>query len=153
MSDKNIKESVTESSASIPSTMNTEATEGTLEIKIKFGEGVKDFADSIGHESPEDSIGCMSIEASMRVGDLKTKDIIGATPEEYLKNGVIAGILDALRVGLNEPRGINLIEAVEKTTEKANDAHRIAHTLSLLDRLQQIAGEAVLEKTPTQGSA
>jgi len=150
---KNIKEEVTETSASIPSTLSTEATEGKLTIKIMFGDAVQEFADSLGHESPENSIGCMSIEAMMEVGDLKTNDIIGATPEEFLKNGVIAGILDALRVGLNQPRGINFNEAVEKATEKAHDAHRIEHTLSLLEKLQTKVGEAVLEKTPTQGSA
>lgn len=119
----------------LPQSMGRDYAEGRLVISIKMGKKTPE-----GVEVPEefdlpDNPDVFVVEADLEVGDLGNEDIIGCDPDVFLKNGIIAAILDAIRNGLAEPRGISINEAVELAQGKAQEAMRVTHMLSLLDKL------------------
>ena len=79
--------------------------EGELVIKIRLEDNVpKEIQDADEAQALEaealNTAGYMMIDAHIKVAGLTDSDIIDATPEQYMANGVIAGILDAIRQGL-----------------------------------------------------
>ena len=86
---------------------------------------------------------------TIRVGDLTEKEIIGCDPDVYLKNGLVAAILDAIREGLSEPRGIKISEATENAGNKAHQAKNVIEGMSQIEKLKEL----VLAITPSGGEA
>ncbi len=138
--------------------MNMDCGEGQLIITIKLNSEIPD--DVKNRKSAEESFkkavaaggdcaGYMTIEAEITVGKITDKEIDGCDPVEYLKHGVIAGILDAIKFGLQDDRGINFQWAVEAAQEKGESAMRAVQTEGLLERLATLQ----LAACPTEGEA
>lgn len=96
-----------------------------------------------------DVVGCFVVDMQIQVGDLKDEQIIGCDPQEFLSNGLVAAILDAIRTGLVSNRGINVTEAVEDASEKARTAVHVQDNIDMLDKLQGL----MLAIAPTDGEA
>ena len=122
---------------------------GELVIRLSLSDDIPEKAanspqaDQIGEEGMK-TAGYMMIEAEIKVGDLKENEIIGATPQQYMDNGIIAGILDAIRHGLADDRGINFKYAVEEAREKAESAVQCIEAEGLMDKVNKI-GLAISE--------
>ena len=84
----------------------------------------------------EEVAGAFVVDMTIKVGDLTDNEIIGCSAEDFLKNGLVAAILDAIRIGLMEPRGINVAEAVEKAGDKAHHAKYCVDGIDVLDKLE-----------------
>ena len=104
----------------------------------------KVFQKEIGADG--DTMGFMKIDIAIKVGDLNENDIHGCDPKEYLSNGMIAGLLDAIRIGLSSDRGTNFRYATEDATEKGEHA---AHVVGITNMMS----EARLAMADTEGSA
>jgi hypothetical protein len=137
----------------MPAQMNTQSGEGRLIITIKMEDDAvlteEEKAVMKRETAPDEKVvgaGRLTIEAEIEVGDLKTQDIVNCEPDQYLENGIIAGILDAVRHGLADRRGINFEDAVENAREKAESAHTVCRQIklveSLANKLQLACGEA-----------
>ena len=93
-----------------------------------------------------DTMGFMKIDISIKVGDLTENEIMGCDPKEYLNNGMIAGLLEAISTGLISDRGINFRYATENATEKGEHA---AHMMGINNML----GDIQLAMVETEGEA
>jgi len=117
--------------------------EGELVIKVKMSDEMPEIvanskqAAEIGEEGMK-AAGYIVIEVAMKVGDLTDDDIIGCTPEKYMENGIVAGILDAIRYGLTDDRGINFKYAVTDAQEKAQTVTQCIEAESLMDKVNKI---------------
>jgi len=128
--------------------------EGELVIKISLSDDIPDRAkhSAVAEKITEEGMktaGYMMIDANMKVGELTDEDIIGCEPEQYMENGIIAGILDAIRHGLTENRGINFEYAVADAREKAETAVQVIEAQDLMDKVERI-GLAIAD---TEGEA
>ena len=117
--------------------------EGEMTIKISLSDDIPEQAanspqgEAIG-EAGLQTAGYMMIDVRMKVGDLTDEDIIGCEPEQYMDNGIIAGILDAIRWGLADERGINFKYAVADATDKAESAVQVIEAKGLMDKVEKI---------------
>lgn len=118
----------------------------SVELKDDVPQEVKDSPEAkefFRDGAPEGS-GFMKIGVSIQVGDLTEEDICGCNPEQYLDNGIIAGILDAIRHGLSDERGINFKYATEAAQEKGESALQITG-------LNEMLGDMELAMAETEG--
>lgn len=128
-----------------PAKMKEETNEGYLIVKVKMHkeipEDVKGKYDreEIEAKMHKDADGYMVIDTELHVGKLTNEDIVGCGPADYLENGIVAGILDAIRHGLGEDRGINIKYAVEDAEKKAESALQCVQGVSILDQLAELS--------------
>ena len=134
---------------SLPPEMYKNMSEGKLTITIKprkqtpeqYMEANKgQLAEQLQGKgiTEDDVVGCFVVDMQIEVGDLQDEQIIGCDPQEFLNNGLVAAILDAIRTGLVSNRGISVSEAVENASEKARSAVHVQENIDLLDKLQNL---------------
>ena len=137
---------------SLPREMYENESDGELVIKIRKRSGnPKEFVaknierldEKMKAEgvTSEDVAGAFVVDMTIKVGDLTDDDIIGCDPDVFLKNGLVAAILDEIRYGLSDRRGINISEAVENSGHKANQAKECLRRTGFLDKMMLAMSE------------
>jgi len=127
-------------------------TEGKLVITMKMSDEVpsgENYTEALKACPEHEGAGFMTIDAEIIVGDLTQEQLEAHDPQQYMDNGVIAGILDAVRNGLASERGINFRYAVQDAKEKAENAVACINAHELGEKLQ----ETLLAVSDVQGEA
>lgn len=81
--------------------------------------------------------GAYKVTFSVRTDDGKTEAAIPAdTPEKYIKNGMLLGIMEELIDGLCRERGISVMEATETAQNRMSGAHQAVQLKQVIAKLE-----------------